>query len=88
LICHVGFQALAVFALAKAMVLMPFGTQALLIMAIGLLTLQATGFTPAVTAAVPLAAIAVAADVKHPTAGSIVTNELVKDAGTGSRHGP
>lgn len=88
MICHAGFQASEVFALAKAMILTPFGTQTLLITAIGFLTLQATGFSAAVGAAITLAAITMAADMKRPTAGRIVTNELVKDGGTSSRHGP
>jgi hypothetical protein len=88
LICHAGVQSLAVLALAIGMITTPFGTQTLLITAIGFLTLQTTGFSPAAAAAIPLAAIAVAADVKHSTAGRIVTSELVKkDGGTGSRHG-
>lgn len=86
LICHAGVQSLAVLALAIAMITTPFGAQTLLITAIGFLTLQATGFSPAAVAAIPLAAITVAADMKHPTAGSIVTSDLVKDRGTDSRH--
>ncbi len=86
LICHAVFQALAIFVLALAMITTPFGTQTLLITAIGFLTLQATGFSPAGRAAIALAAIAVAADMKHPAAGRMVTNDLVKDRGTGGRH--
>lgn len=86
LICHAGVQSLAVLALSIAMITTPFGAQTLLITAIGFLTLQATGFSPATVVAIPLAAITVAADIKHPTAGSIVTNDLVKDRGTDSRH--
>ena len=70
------------------MISTPFGTQTLLITTISFLTLQAAGFSSAVGAAIPLAAITVAADVEHPAAGRIVTNELVEDAATGSRHGP
>jgi len=39
---------LEILALANAMILTPFGTETLLITAIGFLTLQATGFSPAV----------------------------------------
>ncbi len=88
MICHAGFEALAVLALASTMIPTPFGTQTLLMTTIGLLTLQATGFSSTVRAAIPLTAIAVAADVEHPAAGKIVTNELVDDTATGSRHGP
>ena len=86
LICHAGVQALAILVLAIAMIITPFVTQALLITAIGFLALQATGFSSAVAAAIPLAAITVAADMKHPAAGRIVTNDLVKDRRTGTRH--
>lgn len=88
LICHAGLQALAVLALANTMISTPFGTQTLLITAVGFSMLQATGFSPTVGAAIPLAAKTVAADIKQPTAGREVTNELVKDRETGSRHGP
>jgi hypothetical protein len=88
LICHAGFQALAILALANAMIPTTFGTQTLLITTIRFLTLQATAFSSAVGAAIPLTAITVAADVEHPAAGRIATNELVEDAATGSRHGP
>jgi hypothetical protein len=86
LICHAGFQALAILALASAMILAPFDTETLFITAIGFVALQATGFFPAGAAAITLAAITVAADVKHPTAGRKLTNEFVKDGGIGSRH--
>lgn len=88
MICHAGFQAPAVLALANAMIPTPFSTQTLLITTIGFLTLLATGFSSAGEAAIPLAAITVAADVEHPAAGRVVTNELVEDAATGSWHGP
>ena len=81
LICHAGLQALA-----SAMILTPFDTKTLFITAIGFVALQATRFFPAAAAAITLAAITVAADVKHPTARRKATNEFVKDGGTGSRH--
>ena len=86
LICHAGFQALAILTLASAMILTPLDTETLFIAAIGFVALQAAGFFLAAAAAITLAAITVTADVKHPTAGRKVTNEFVKDGGTGSRH--
>lgn len=88
MICHAGLQALAILALASAMILTPFGAETLFITAIGFVALQAAGFFPAAAAAITLAAITVTADVKHPAAGRKVTNEFVKDGGTGSQHGP
>lgn len=88
MICHAGFQAPAVLALANAMIPTPFGAQTLLITTISFLTLQPADFSSAVGAAIPLTAITVAADVEHPAAARIVTNELVEDTATGSRHGP
>src|SRR5260370_42151149 len=41
LICHAGFQALTILALASAMILTPFGTETLFIAAIGFMALQA-----------------------------------------------
>ena len=86
MICHVGFQALAILALASAMILTPFDTETLFITAIGFVALQTTRFFPAAAAAITLATITVAADVKHLTARRKATNEFVKDGGTGSRH--
>ena len=88
MICHAGFQAPTVLALATAVIPTPFGTQTLLITTISFLTLQAAAFSSAVVAAIPLAAITVAADVEHPGAGGIVTNKFVENTATGSRHGP
>ena len=64
------------------------GTETLFITAISFVALQAAASFPAAAAAITLAAITVAGDIKHPMAGSKVTNELVKDRGTGSRHWP
>ena len=85
LIRHAGFQAAAVLTLAVAMIITAPG--GLLMMAIGLATLQAASLFPAAGAAITLAAITVAADIKHPAAGRKVTNQRVKDRRTVRRHG-
>ena len=84
LIRHAGFQAAAVLTLAVAMIVTAPG--GLLMAAIGSAALLAASFLPAAGAAITLAAITVAVDIKHPAAGRKATNELVKDGGTGPRH--
>ena len=88
MICHTTLQALTVFALTNAMILSPLEAKTLFIPAVGFATLQAAGFFSAAGAAITLASITVTADVKHHAAGREVTNELVKDGGTGSQHAP
>jgi hypothetical protein len=85
LIRHAGFQAAAVLPLAVAMIVTAPG--GLLMTAIGLAALQAASLLPAAGAAISLAAITGAADIKHPAAGKKATNEVVKDGGAGRRHG-
>jgi hypothetical protein len=68
------------------MILPSLEAQTQFIPAVGFSTLQAAGFFSAARTAITLATITVAADVKHHAAGRKVTNELVKDGGTGSSH--
>ena len=84
MIRHAGFQSLAVLALAVTMIRTPFG--ALLVAAVGLAALEAAGFFAASRAAILLAAIAMAAEIKHRAAGEKATHTLTKGCGTGRRH--
>jgi hypothetical protein len=79
LICHTSLQALTVFALTSAMILTPLRAETPFITAIGFATLLAARFFSATRAAITLATITVAADVKHHAARRKMTNELVKD---------
>jgi hypothetical protein len=87
LICHTSLPALTIFALTSAMILTSLGAETLFITAIGFATLQTPGLFSAAGTAIPLAAIAVAADVKHAATRRKVANQLVKDRARGSRHG-
>jgi len=79
LICHTFLQALTIFALTSAMILTPLGTETLFITAVGFAALPAARLFSAAGAAITLATITVAADVKHHAASRKPTNELVKD---------
>lgn len=69
MICHAGFQALAIVALASAMILKPCFAKTLFISAIGVATLLATSFSPAGVAAVTVTSVAVATDPEQLSAG-------------------
>jgi hypothetical protein len=77
---------LAIFALTLAMVETPFRTETLFIAAIGLATLQTAGFFTTARAAILLAPITTAAEIKHGAAGREATHTLTKDGGTGRGH--
>ena len=70
MICHAGFQALAIVALAGAMILKPCFAETLFISAIGVATLLATSFFPTWVAAVPVPSVAVATDPEQLAAGA------------------
>jgi hypothetical protein len=70
LICHAGFQALAIVALAGAMILKPCFAETLFISAIGVATLLATSFFPAGVAAITVPSVAVATDPEQLAAGA------------------
>jgi hypothetical protein len=70
LICHAGFQALAIVALAGAMILKPCFAETLFISAIGVATLLATSFFSAAVAAVTVPSVAVATDPELLAAGA------------------
>ena len=70
MICHAGFQALAIVALAGAMMLKPCFAETPFISAIGVATLLATSFFPAWVAAVTVPSVAVATDPEQFAAGA------------------
>lgn len=84
MIRHAVAPALAVVALAVAMIVPPPGT--LLVAAVGFTALLVAGFLAATKAAITLAAVTVAAEIKYRTAGQEVTNALAKNCGTSARH--
>ena len=84
MIRHAGALTLSVVALAVTMILTPPGGS--LMAAVGLPALEAAGFFTAARAAILLATITMAAEVKHRTAGRKVTHALAKDRGTGRWH--
>jgi hypothetical protein len=75
---------LAILALAVAMILTPF--TGLLMATVGLAALEAKGLLPAMGTAITLAAITVAAKIKHRAAGRKVAHPLTKDGGARCRH--
>ena len=81
---HAGALALAVVALAVAMILTPPGS--LLVTAISFPALAAARFFTATGAAITLATITMAAEIKHRAAGKKGTHALAKDRGTRNRH--
>lgn len=70
MICHAGFQALAILALALAMILTPCDAETLFIPAISFLALPATCFFPAGVTTVKVPSVAVATDPKQLAAGT------------------
>jgi hypothetical protein len=58
----------------------------LFIAAVGLAALQTAGFFPATGTAITLAAVTVAAEIKHRTTGRKLTDALAKDSGTSHPH--
>jgi len=64
----------------------PLKAETLLIAAVGLAALSATGFVTATGTAITLAAITVRTEIKHRAAGRKVTHALAKDGGTSNRH--
>jgi len=64
----------------------PLQAETLLIAAVGLAALPATGFVTATGTAITLATITVRAEIKHRTAGRKVTHALAKNRGTSNRH--
>jgi hypothetical protein len=81
---HAGALALPILALAVAMVQTPFG--GLLMAAVRLAALEAKGFLTATRAAITLAPVTTAAEVKHYAAGRKVAYALAKDGRAGCRH--
>ncbi len=84
LIRHASPTALAVGALAVAMVQATF--QALLVAAVGLPALQASGFFAAARAAITLPPVTMAAEIKHRSTRREATNPLAKNCGTRGWH--
>jgi hypothetical protein len=68
------------------MVEAPLGAQTLFIAAVGLAALQTAGFFPATGTAITLAAVAVAAEIKHRATRRKLTDALAKNRGTSHRH--
>ena len=68
------------------MVETPLQAEALFIAAVGLTALPAAGFFATAEAAILLAPITTAAEIKHRAAGRKATHTLTKDCGTGRRH--
>jgi hypothetical protein len=81
---HAGALALPILALAVAMVRTPFG--GLLMAAVSLAALEAKGFLTATGAAITLAPVTTATEVKHHAAGRKVAYALAKDCRAGCRH--
>jgi hypothetical protein len=77
---------LTIFALALAVVETPFQAEALFIAAVGLAALQAAGFFTTSGAAILLAPITTATEIKHCAAGREATHTLAKDCGTRRGH--
>jgi hypothetical protein len=86
LICHARFQALAILALALTMIKSPIQAEALFIAAVGLAALEPAGLFTASRAAILLAPITVAAEIKHRAAGRKATRTLTNDCRTDRRH--
>jgi hypothetical protein len=84
LIRHASALPPAILTLAVAMVGTPFG--GLLMAAVGLATLQAAGFFPAMGTAVTLAAITARTQIKDRATGRKATHPLTKDGRTKNRH--
>jgi hypothetical protein len=84
LIRHAGTLTLSVLALAGAMILTPPGGS--LMAAVGLAALQAAGFFATAGAAILLAPMTTAAEIKHGAAGRKATHTLAKDCGTRRGH--
>ncbi len=84
LIRHADLMTAAVGALAITMIEASFG--ALLVTAIGFAALEAAGFFTAPGAAITLAAVTMAAEIKHRAAGREVTHALAKNRGTSDGH--
>jgi len=64
----------------------PFPAEALVIAAVGLAALQTAGFFTTAEAAILLAPITTAAEIKHRPAGRKATYSLAKDCGTRRGH--
>ena len=79
MICHPSLPALPIFALTSAMILTPLRAETPFITAVGFATLEAARLFSATGAAITLATITGAADVKHHAARRKPANQLVKD---------
>jgi hypothetical protein len=83
-ICHAGFQAPTILALAVAMIGASVGI--LLVATVRLAALLAEGFLAAAGGAITLPTITVTAEIEHRPTRRKVTNALAENRGTSGQH--